>query len=254
MDGFAAVRALARVKHAEMLLHTNGNACATALLLAARFVETMTVQILPKSHPLLGDGDGALRRRTRMIAVCAEASPELQAFYEAHEWGHFWTETEADPVHVSIGIDPGIPEEPSPLGIHRVEAYSAQELRERYANVFAREFLLPTDVARRLFVDEGKSSSTIAAELGLPIPLVYQQLAVSLLLPVPVAEQRGHEGSDPGLDPSQRAAAERRAKRPSGPCRGRAWHWEDPHAYREDRVFIVTRSAAFLDSCAHLFQ
>ena len=224
MDGFAAVRALARVKHAEMLVRANGNACATALLLAARSAEKMTVQVLPKSHPLLGDGDGALQRRTRMIAVCAEASPELQAFYEAHEFGHLWIETEAEPVHVSAGIDPGIPEEPSPLGIHRVEAYSAQELRERYANVFAREFLLPIDTARRLFVDEGKNASTIAAETVLPIPLVYQQLAVSLLLPLPVAEQKGNEDSRPGLDASQRGAAELRgypALVEAGPGTGR---------------------------------
>ena len=72
------------------------------------------------------------------------------------------------------------PEQNSPLGLRRVQAYSPQELRERYANVFAREFLLPGQDAQQLF-RSGKSAATIAVERGLPLGLVYQQLAVALL-------------------------------------------------------------------------
>ncbi|HZT26576.1 MAG TPA: ATP-dependent DNA helicase [Pseudolabrys sp.] len=76
--------------------------------------------------------------------------------------------------------------------------------------MFAREFLLPRFEARRLFVDLGQAAETIAHDLTLPLGLVHQQLAASLLLPEPAApsEAKDGPGERPGLDESQRAAAE----------------------------------------------
>lgn len=209
MDGFGAVRALARTKHNEMRTRAGGAVTAAALLAAARDAERITTQVLPPEHPLLGGGDGALRRESRAIYISSAALAEAAAFVEAHEFGHLWIETPADPAIVSRGADPGAPEEPTPLGLRRVEAYSAQELRERYANVFGREFLLPRDEARRRFINEGQSGKDIAAALGVPIRLVYQQLAASLLLPdtSPIGLDR-NTSSSPGLDQFQREAAE----------------------------------------------
>ncbi|MGE3481650.1 MAG: UvrD-helicase domain-containing protein [Gammaproteobacteria bacterium] len=211
MDSFAAVRALAREKHRVVRAAIPGTATAQALLAAAREKADVKVQRVSPEHPLLAGGDGALHRsqNARSIYLSSAIDDDRAAYVEAHEFGHLWIETPADPVIVPQGSDPGSPEEPTPLGLRRVEAYSPQELRERYANVFAREFLLPSFEARRLFVDEGKSGSDIASDLGIPVSLVHQQLAVTLLLPAPPPAAEPVQASVPiGLDDSQKAAAE----------------------------------------------
>lgn len=211
MDGFAAVRALAREKHLAVRGKVLGRVTAAALLAAARKEADVSVQRLPPDHPLLAGGDGALHRTQagRSIYLSSAMNDDRAAYVEAHEFGHLWIETPADPAIVPHGSDPGTPEEPTPLGLRRVEAYSPQELRERYANVFAREFLLPSFEARRLFVDEGKFGSDIAFDLGIPVSLVHQQLAVSLLLPEPPpASEPAQAGAPLGLDDSQKRAAE----------------------------------------------
>jgi Zn-dependent peptidase ImmA (M78 family) len=152
--------------------------------------------------------DGALHRAAAApsVYISNALAPEMATYVEAHEFGHLWLETPIEPVIVPRNSDPGSPEEHSPTGIRRVEAYSPQELRERYANVFAREFLLPGAEARRLF-GLGQSARQIATEIGVPLGLVNQQLATALLLPEP-REEKAKSADAPGLDPSQRSAAE----------------------------------------------
>lgn len=209
MDNFGAVRALASAKHDQMLDKTSGRVDAVALLVAARATEGITVVPLPPDHPLLANGDGALHRETRTIYLSAALSPQLAAFVEAHEFGHWWVETPTDHAIAPKGVDPGTPEEPTPLGLRRVEAYSPQELRERHANVFAREFLLPRNEARRSFIEARKAAGDIATARGVPIGLVHQQLAVALLLPEQqVATAINKPREIPNLDPSQIQAAE----------------------------------------------
>lgn len=210
MDDFGAIRARAYEKHCQMRARAGGAGSARALLDAARKAESLSVQSLPPDLPLLGGGDGALHRASKAIYLSNALTSDMAAFVEAHEFGHFWIETPSDPSIVSRGADPGVPEEGSPLGLRRVEAYSAQELRERYANVFGREFLLPRAEARRLFVEEGHAAPKIAEDLGIPIGLVHQQLSSALLLPdlVPDEPVEAAVGDRPGLDDSQKAAAE----------------------------------------------
>ena len=162
---------------------------------------------MPADHPLLGGGDGALHRKSNTIYLSDALEPDMAAFVEAHEFGHFWIETPSEPAIVPRGSDPGVPEEATPLGLRRVEAYSPEELRERFANVFAREFLLPDFEATRLFVAIGQTAGEIARDLTLPLPLVHQQLATSLLLPA-LPELPEAKSDRPGLDESQRIAAE----------------------------------------------
>ena len=183
MDGFTAVRVLANEKHAAAREADGGDGAAAALLAAAREIAGLHAQRLPPEHPLLGGGDGALHRSSRAIYLSNALGPTAAAFVEAHELGHYWVETPADPVVMLRDSPPGMPEENIPLGLGKVEAYSAQELRERCANVFAREFLLPLRAARRLFLDEGLPASAIARRLGAPLGLVRQQLAAALLIP-----------------------------------------------------------------------
>ena len=178
MDSFGTVRALAREKHDALRARAGGNT-APQLLAAARKDAGLKVQKLPADHPLLAGGDGALHRKSNAIYISAALDPDIAVFVEAHEFGHFWIETPSDPVIVSRGSDPGVPEEDTPLGLKRVEAYSPEELRERFANVFAREFLLPCPEARQLFVELGQTAIKIAGDLTLPLGLVHQQLPTS---------------------------------------------------------------------------
>ena len=210
MDSFGAVRALATEKHDAMRADADGNGSAHALLTAARKTTSTIVQSVSPKHPALGGGDGALHRSSDVIYISDALGRDLAAFVEAHEFGHYWLETPSDPAVTPRGSDPGIPEENTPLGLRRVEAYSAQELRERYANVFGREFLLPRREARHLFIDKAQTARDIARELTVPIGLVHQQLAVALLLPEGplVSEEDIESGERPALDDSQKAAAE----------------------------------------------
>lgn len=76
-------------------------------------------------------------------------------------------------------------------------------------DLFAREFLLPRSVARRLHVEEGLSATAITERLGAPFAVVAQQLFDALLLPVielPAVE----ESVARSLNPEQIAAAAHR--------------------------------------------
>ena len=210
MDSFGAVRALANQKHEEMRLEAGGDGAPSSLLAAAREATALRILSVPPEHPLLAGGEGALHRASGAIYISNTLAPETAAFVEAHEFGHYWIETPDDPAIVPKDADPGAPEEATPLGLRRVEAYSSQELRERHANVFAREFLLPRSNAKRLFADDGETAPGIADDLKVPIGLVHQQLAVALLMPEspPSPEDELEPGERPGLDDSQREVAE----------------------------------------------
>ncbi len=210
MDSFGTVRVLATEKHYSMRAVAGGDGSAPALLAASRQDTKLNVQFLSQENPLLGGGNGSLHRLSDAIYISDALEPDMAAYVEAHEFGHYWIETPVDPIIVPQESDPGMPEEHTPLGLKRVEAYSVQDLRERYANVFAREFLLPRQEARRLFIDKDMTAAEIARGLKVPTRLVYQQLAVALLLPdwSPVAEGGDKLEERSPLDDSQRTAAQ----------------------------------------------
>src|SRR5690606_35252542 len=88
-----------------------------------------------------------------------------------------------------------------------VEDYGVRERRELQANVFAREFLLPKPVARRLFLTDKLGAQEIATKSGLSINLVRQQLFDSLLLPSPTSEEKPQASPPMRRDESQERAA-----------------------------------------------
>lgn len=210
MDNFGSVRALAASKRNE-LLAASASLSTVELLTAARKATGLKVSFVAPASPLLSGGDGALHRSSKAIYISKDLPSDMAAFVEAHEFGHYWIESDDDVIIVGPRSDPGDPEEPSPLGLKRVEAYSPKELRERLANVFGREFLLPRSEARRLFLNEGRTAPAIAQDLNIPLGLVHQQLATALLLPT-VAENSQQQAKKiskaPPLDPSQKTAAE----------------------------------------------
>lgn len=206
MEGFDTVRALARFKHDEACKEVNGSKIAAALLDGATALTGIARQSVPDNDPALCGAEAILETSVPAIFFKQSVSPELAAFYQAHEFGHHFLDNSTGACNAA-DIDETMPEERIPLGIQRVEGYGPHERRECQANVFAREFLLPCSEARRLFIDERKSASEIANSLGLLIGLVHQQLAHALLVPeFEAAPTAPHKA--PPLDKSQRAAAE----------------------------------------------
>lgn len=101
-------------------------------------------------------------------------------FCQAHEFAHFRlhefsTHCTTETINFSIAETETFDAETRVLG------YGQSEKTEREANVFAAEFLLPCDLARKAFASEKMSASQIAQKVGLPVGLVYSQLAQSLI-------------------------------------------------------------------------
>ena len=139
---------------------------------------------LPAGDPGLKGARAVLDEQLGAI-FCEDTSDGAdRALLLAHEVGH-------DVVHAgasacgTIDFDASRSTEAAPVGLQRVEDYGARERRELQADVFAREFVLPREMARRLHVEQGWSASSIAAQTGLPIALVRQQVFDAVLLPLP---------------------------------------------------------------------
>ena len=97
-------------------------------------------------------------------------SPERRLIL-AHELGHVFLHHHDDDCRCDHG---DLEDDPS-AGL--LTGYGPRQRREAEANVFAREFLLPAETAQELFAS-GKDAPGIAAELGLPLSLVYSQLSL----------------------------------------------------------------------------
>lgn len=127
----------------------------------------------------------------------------------AHEIGHVCVHARS--FSCSAGdIDASRSTEAAPVGLQRVEDYGVHERRELHANVFAREFLLPRQMARRLHLDESMGASAIVDRTGLSKALVRQQLFDALLLPAAAEEDKIVRAPLARPDPSQERAAAHR--------------------------------------------
>lgn len=136
-------------------------------------------------------------------------SPFEQAFLVAHEIGHHELGDAEDETSPS-DIDMNRPAEASPQGADRVVDYSRRQRREVQMDLFAREFLLPRSLMRRLHLDQGESASAIAKRLNAPFEVVAQQLADALFLPVSEAKQTSK--TENPLNAGQEAAAGHRGE------------------------------------------
>ena len=211
MDAFEPIRVGAARLHDKLVLAGADPLKPVDLVYAAiRALDLELVWLTP--------GDPGLKGARALFdeqsgTVCCEMAgePAERALRVAHEIGH-------DRVHSASSscteddIDPSRPTEAALVGLQRVEDYGVRERRELQANVFAREFMLPRALARRLYLEEGLGASAIADKTGLAKDLVRQQLFDALLLLPPSAPEVS-EGAPPRPqrpDASQdRAAAHR---------------------------------------------
>ena len=204
MDTFERVRDLAREKNKEA-----GASKAIDLVKVLATKADLELWPLDSSDSLLNGALAVLARQDGAIYHVNNLSQEELAVLVAHELAHFYVHiTETRTTCSRDDVDVSAPSEASPVGADRVAGYGAKERHELQANVFARELLLPQPQARALYLDEAKLPETIANDLGLPLPVVRQQLIDALLIPsytIPEPEKRDE---DPPLDSFQAEAAE----------------------------------------------
>ena len=149
--------------------------------------------------------------RDRLILHENVGSSFEQAFLVAHEIGHVELGDNPDDGEGVVEIDPARVSEPSLVGIDRVVDYGRKQRREVQMDLFAREFLLPRSVVRRLHIENGLTASDIATRLGAPFEVVAQQLFDALLLP-DVAETAEPPKKEYPPNDLQRIASSHRGK------------------------------------------
>ena len=213
MNHWDEIRRQARAQRAAVLQEAGSNLSAESLLAAAERLTGFKRIGLPPGDSLLDGAEATLDHDMERVWFNCDVEPSLAHFYQAHEFAHLWLHPErrSEP---EVDLDPEAVEEPLPVGASRVEGYGPEELREREANVFGREFLLPTDVLRDWYEADKPSASKVAEQLGLPAGLVLHQMARAMLTPeIPLAQEPPGDVSDQPLDSSQEAAA----RAPRGP-------------------------------------
>jgi DNA helicase-2/ATP-dependent DNA helicase PcrA len=208
MDVFEPVRVAAASLHATVVAKGADPSRPTELVEAAVKHLDLELVWLPAGDPVLKGARALFDHQSGAICCVDEKDPSIRVSLAAHEIGHVCVHDSSNNCS-SEDIDLTRSTEVAPVGLQRVEDYGVHERRELQANVFAREFLLPRNVARRRYLD-GEGASAIAEKLQLPKDLVRQQLLDALLLP-PVPAAGIAAPAKPGRDdPSQDRAAEHR--------------------------------------------
>jgi DNA helicase II / ATP-dependent DNA helicase PcrA len=208
MEAFDGVRSAAAQLHATVVAAGADPLNPTSLVREA--VRHLGLELF-----WLEPGDPALKGARALYdeqsgTVCCETSGGEgdRAVNVAHEIGHVCVHA-ASSLCSDSDVDPSRSTEAAPVGFQRVENYGVRERRELQANVFAREFLLPRNVARRLHVDEEMGASAITERTRLPKNLVRQQLFDALLLPP--AAPPGADDAVPGRRPRPDLSQDRAA-------------------------------------------
>lgn len=189
MDKFDSIRKLAQMTHRE-LKGSDVLISARTLLDRARDLTGLALLKVGSENPVLAGSLGALHRSTEAMFIDNSLTPDWAAYVEAHELGHYWLESSDEPAIARRRLEINGLDETTQSLFSRMHAYSPNGYREQCADSFAHEFLLPRSDARRMHLGLGWSASRIAKEFGLPIQMVYFQLAASFLHPSPIPEYR----------------------------------------------------------------
>ena len=201
MDAWVEIRRKARACHEEALANAKGDRRATSLIKAALANDDLEVRYIDFGSGILG----SLDRSARLVNIAKHQEPADESVVIAHEIGHF--RLHRDP-HSEVTLRPhGLGGDPIDSGAGKVEGYSPRERKEVQADIFAGEFLCPSAWLREAYLFHGKRPQEIAAELGLPVTLVTNQMARALLLPPLSPAREARATAVHALDESQEVAA-----------------------------------------------
>lgn len=182
MNPFERARLEAIRVRVELLKHCrNARPSSAELLVSIESAMMLAIESVPPGFAALGGAAAVLKRDECSIYVRNDVPhPEL-AYLIAHELGHFILDADKDePTIASIASLTKSDGTPATL---KVEAYGIRERQELQANVFARELLMPRELARQLW-SEGNAPSRIASDLAIPLEIAQQQMLDAVLLPV----------------------------------------------------------------------
>jgi DNA helicase-2/ATP-dependent DNA helicase PcrA len=209
MEAFESIRRSATRLHEELVSSGTDPLDPIGLVEAAVRKFDLELDWLRPGDPALKSAKAVFDEQsgTVLCEMAGEAGERAQLV--AHEIGHVCVHARSFSCSTT-DIDASRSTEVAPVGLQRVEDYGVHERRELHANVFAREFLLPRTLARRLHLEEAMGASTIVESTGLSKNLVRQQLFDALLLPPVTEEDQNIPALPPRPDPSQERAAAHR--------------------------------------------
>ncbi|MEC5407094.1 ATP-dependent helicase [Paraburkholderia sp. MPAMCS5] len=181
MNPFDRARTEAKALRQRLLKHCKTTQPTSLQLLSG--VETelnLAIDCVPPGYAALGGGAAVLERDEDSIYVRNDVEDSEYGYLVAHELGHWSLDAEKPKVTIahlaSLTASTGTP------AAVKVEAYGARGRQELQANVFARELLLPRELAILLW-NAGDGAQDISKALVLPLELVRLQLLDALLLP-----------------------------------------------------------------------
>lgn len=211
MDAFEPIRARAAALHETLVRAGQDPFDPLGLVQAASARLDVQIQWLARGDPALKEARALFDEQAWLVLCESGGDPATRALLVAHELGHCELHSKSTTCEAR-DIDPSQSPDGVQIGLQRVEDYGAHERRERQANVYARELLLPRAFVRGQHL-EGAAASAIAGRTGLPAALVRQQLFDALLLPQPPALEPAPERPAPARsDPSQQRAAAHRGR------------------------------------------
>src|ERR1051326_7066907 len=142
MDAWVDIRRKARVCHERALTTANGDRRGEAIISAALKNDDLEVRRMEFGPGLLG----SLDRPSKLVNTAKDQNPADELVVIAHEIGHY--HLHVDP-HNEVTIRPqGLGGDPVDSGAGKVEGYSPRERKEIQADIFAGEFLCPSDWLR----------------------------------------------------------------------------------------------------------
>lgn len=170
-------------------------------------IEQLELYCIPE-HPNSGNLRGAL---AVLEDDCIYFRNDLPKWYRtyciAHEVAHFILHHRS--VHCSAeDIEDFSADEESAGAAEKAVGYGAGERREREANLFALEFLLPCRALRHAFLEEILNAAQISERAKMPVEVVAGQLSRALLVPLTEIKTEKEPKEKFDLDESQRLAAE----------------------------------------------
>lgn len=185
MDSIEIARKVAEVLHNQAVVAGDDPWKPLTFALAEVKRRNLDAESTSKGAAVLNGGRATFVRDEGLILYERGDSEFEMAFLVAHEIGHIELGDDVEDTKDSTpySIEPARTAEASPVGIERVVDYGRRQRREVQMDLFARDFLLPRSVVRRLHLEGGMTASEIAARLGAPFDVVAQQLLDSLLLP-----------------------------------------------------------------------